>query len=181
MEWENGKRSPVGMHQRLLNLLEQGLMNPSFRTALQDPRATDAMFLLFRLLQPLYRNLSENAVPVEDRRVPALGRRCAKRRRPAESLTPSNIQDIRKTLGFSQGEFAHILWVTYSTLSRWEHGHAPPFGMHLRILTLLEQNLSSPYFKATLRSPRKADHLFLLYQLLEPLYGDRTFLSSRTQ
>jgi DNA-binding transcriptional regulator YiaG len=169
------------MHHRLLALWEQGLVSLSLRTALQDSRAADPMFLLFRLLRPLYRKRPENGIPVADIRVSAPARMCPKRRRSAESLTPSHIRGIRKALGFSQGEFAHILWVTYSTLSRWEHGHAPPFGMHLRILSLLEQNLSSPYLKATLRSPRRADHLFLLHQLLEPLYSDRPIIKPRHQ
>src|SRR3984893_14044269 len=52
--WESGELRPVGMHQRFLSLLERGLGTPSFRTTLRDPRATDPMFLLYRLLEPLY-------------------------------------------------------------------------------------------------------------------------------
>jgi transcriptional regulator with XRE-family HTH domain len=55
-EWESGGRNPVGAHRRLLLLLEHGLSTPSFRTTLRDPRAEDPLFLLFRLLEPLYRS-----------------------------------------------------------------------------------------------------------------------------
>jgi DNA-binding transcriptional regulator YiaG len=179
MEWESGKRSPVGMHHRLLALWEQGLVNSSFRTALQDPRASDPMFLLFRLLRPLYWNRSANDIPAAEKTVAPLSSSSTKNSLAAKHLTPGRIQAIRNSLGFSQGDFAHFLWITYSTLNRWEHGHAPPFGMHLRILSLLEQNLRTPAFQATLRSPRSADHLFLLHQLLEYSFGDRPILKSK--
>ena len=47
----------------------------------------------------------------------------------------------------SQHDFARVLWVTYSTLSRWELGYAVPFGLHLRILLQLEKQLGSAEFK----------------------------------
>jgi transcriptional regulator with XRE-family HTH domain len=52
--WESGDMRPAGMHHRFLVLLERALANPSFRPALRDPRASDPMFLLYRLLEPLY-------------------------------------------------------------------------------------------------------------------------------
>jgi transcriptional regulator with XRE-family HTH domain len=85
-------------------------------------------------------------------------------------ITPSRIQKIRKALGMSQDDFARVLWVTYSTLSRWERGYAVPFGLHLRILKQLENQVARPAFKKTLRDPRADDPLFLLYRLLKPLY-----------
>lgn len=51
-QWESGKYAPVGMHHRLLILLEKGLADPSVRPRLLDER--DPMFLLYRLLEPLY-------------------------------------------------------------------------------------------------------------------------------
>jgi DNA-binding XRE family transcriptional regulator len=63
--WESGDRTPVGAHRRLLLLLEHGLSTPSFRTALRDPRAEDPLFLLFRLVEPLYRS-SRVAGSMED-------------------------------------------------------------------------------------------------------------------
>lgn len=53
-EWEAGRRTPVGVHHRLLLLLEHGLLDHSFKTALRDPCAADPLFLLYRLLEPLY-------------------------------------------------------------------------------------------------------------------------------
>src|ERR1700691_59275 len=86
-------------------------------------------------------------------------------------MSASEIRKIRKAMGFSQEEFARFLWVTYSTLNRWEARRAVPFGLHLRILTILQKNVSSPSFRAALRDPRMSDPLFLLYRLLKPLYG----------
>jgi transcriptional regulator with XRE-family HTH domain len=88
-------------------------------------------------------------------------------------MTPNRVRRIRKALGLSQHDFARVLWVTYSTLSRWERGLAAPFGMHLQILVLLEQGLAKPRFRSTLKDPRAEDPFFLLHQLLEPLYKDR--------
>src|SRR6202142_2890795 len=88
-----------------------------------------------------------------------------------KKIPAQQIRRIRKAIGFSQEEFARFLWVTYSTLNRWEAGRAAPFGLSLRILGLLEQKLSSRSFRAVLRDPRAADPLFLLYRLLKPRYG----------
>jgi predicted transcriptional regulator len=89
-------------------------------------------------------------------------------------MTPKRIQKIRKALGFSQEDLAHILWVTWSTVNRWELGTAAPTGMNLRIMMLLEHGLATRSFRKTLRDPRAADPMFLLYRLLEPFYGDRS-------
>ena len=89
------------------------------------------------------------------------------------SMTPARIRKIRKALGFSQEDFAHILWITWTTVSRWESGAAAPRGLHLRILELLDQRVATQSFSATLRDPRAGDPLFLLFRLLEPIYQDR--------
>lgn len=173
MEWENGKRSPMGVHQRLLALWEQGLADSRLQSALQDRRASDPMYLLFRLLRPLYRKRGGNRNCARPKRSVPRRSKSANILPATASLAPGQIRDLRKTLGFSQGEFAHFLWITYSTLNRWEHGLAPPFGMHLRILTLLERHSTTPSFQAILRSPRRADHLFLLHQLLHSTYASQ--------
>ncbi len=175
MEWESGKRSPVGMHQRLLVLWEQSLVNSPLQSALQDRRACDPMFLLFRLLHALYGHQPVNGISTEAKKSSAPFPKCSKNAPVAAHFAPRRIQEIRKSLGFSQGEFAQFLWITYSTLNRWEHGLAPPFGMHLRILTLLERHSRTPSFQAILRSPRRADHLFLLHQLLHSTYATATY------
>jgi transcriptional regulator with XRE-family HTH domain len=84
------------------------------------------------------------------------------------------VRKIRKSMGFTQEEFARFLWVTYSTLNRWEAERAEPFGMHLRIIILLQRHLTKPPFRRALMDPRAADPTFLLYRLLEVSYRVRT-------
>jgi DNA-binding XRE family transcriptional regulator len=69
------------------------------------------------------------------------------------TMTPAGVRKIRKAIGFTQEEFARVLWVTYTTLNRWEAGRASPTGMHLQILKLIEDNLPRPAFQAALRDP----------------------------
>src|SRR5580700_3926872 len=85
-------------------------------------------------------------------------------------ITPSQVRRIRKAMGTSQEEFARFLWVTYSTLNRWEAGRAAPFGMHLQILVLLRRKLKSRSLRAILRDARASDPTFLLYRFLQMLY-----------
>jgi putative transcriptional regulator len=92
----------------------------------------------------------------------------------APKMTPTRGRKIRRAMGISQEEFARFLWITYSTLNRWEVGRAVPFGMHLRILELLEKHLTTPSFRAAMQNPRAVDPMFLLYRLLRPLYGVRS-------
>lgn len=88
-------------------------------------------------------------------------------------IAPARIRRIRKTLGYSLEDFAHLLWVTWSTVNRWETGAAQPYGLHLRILQLLESQLSTKGLRASLQDPRAGDPMFLLFRLLVPLYQDR--------
>jgi hypothetical protein len=53
-QWESGECAPVGMHHRLLVLLEKSLVNPSVRLTLLDVQASDPMLLLYRLLETIY-------------------------------------------------------------------------------------------------------------------------------
>ena len=53
-QWETGECVPVGTHRRLLLLLEEALADPRFKPIVRDPRANDPLFLLYRLLKPLY-------------------------------------------------------------------------------------------------------------------------------
>ena len=62
-------------------------------------------------------------------------------------ISAEGIRKIRKAMGFSQEEFARFLWVTYSTLNRWEARRAVPFGMHLQILILLREKIYNPSFR----------------------------------
>jgi transcriptional regulator with XRE-family HTH domain len=88
-------------------------------------------------------------------------------------MTPARVRRIRRAMEFTQEDFARVLWVTYTTLNRWEAGRAAPTGMHLRTLRLLEENLARPSFRAALRDPRSSDPMFLLHKMLQPLYGGR--------
>jgi transcriptional regulator with XRE-family HTH domain len=85
-------------------------------------------------------------------------------------LTARRVRAIRGKLGFSRNEFARALWVGRKTVYEWEAGRRSPVGMHRRLLLLLEHGLLSRSFRTSLRDPRAADPLFLLYRLLEPLY-----------
>ena len=88
-------------------------------------------------------------------------------------MPAGKIRKIRKAVGLTQEEFARFLWVTYSTLNRWEAGRAVPSGLPLRILCLLERKLSSRPFQAVLQDPRASDPTFLLYRLLHSTFGRR--------
>lgn len=53
-QWESGECKPVGMHRRMLVLLERALGDPRFKRFVNDPRARDPLFVLCRVLEPLY-------------------------------------------------------------------------------------------------------------------------------
>jgi putative transcriptional regulator len=42
------------------------------------------------------------------------------------ATAPHVIRRLRQRLGLTQEEFAHALNVTFSTVNRWENGHAQP-------------------------------------------------------
>jgi transcriptional regulator with XRE-family HTH domain len=89
-------------------------------------------------------------------------------------LTPNRILRIRKTLGMSKREFGEVLWASPTTVEQWESGESTPVGMHHRLLVLLEKGLANPPVRLTLLDVRAKDPMFLLYRLLEPLYGSRS-------
>jgi len=95
-----------------------------------------------------------------------------------QKLTPSRIRKMRRTLGMSRQEFGHVLWAARTTVEQWESGECTPVGMHHRLLTLLERALQSPAIRLTLLDARASDPMFLLYRLLEPLYGSRSTKSA---
>jgi len=86
-------------------------------------------------------------------------------------LTAHRVRQIRKKTRFSRPEFARALWVARKTVREWETGGRSPVGAHRRLLLLYDHGLSNRYFHQTLSDPRARDPLFLLYRLLEPLYG----------
>jgi transcriptional regulator with XRE-family HTH domain len=89
-------------------------------------------------------------------------------------MTPEQIRQLRKSLGFSQEKFAQLLSVSWTTVNRWEAGHSGPTGMAMRILMLLQGRLRDLDFKATLADPRGQDPMFVLYRLLSQVYSSRS-------
>jgi DNA-binding transcriptional regulator YiaG len=54
-----------------------------------------------------------------------------------ETMDDVQIRALRNRLGLTQEEFAHRLGVTFSTVNRWENGHAKPSKLALRALRSL--------------------------------------------
>jgi len=48
-----------------------------------------------------------------------------------------NIRELRIRLGMTQEEFAHAVAVTFSTVNRWENGHAKPSKLARRSIEAL--------------------------------------------
>ncbi len=91
-----------------------------------------------------------------------------------KKFTAARVRKIRKALGISQKEFGRILWAAVTTEAQWESGECAPVGMHHRLLLLLEKALANPSARSAFRNVRACDPMFLLYKLLEPLYGSRS-------
>jgi putative transcriptional regulator len=47
------------------------------------------------------------------------------------------IRELRLRLGMTQEEFAHAVAVTFSTVNRWENGHAKPSKLARRAIEAL--------------------------------------------
>jgi DNA-binding transcriptional regulator YiaG len=48
-----------------------------------------------------------------------------------------SIRELRIKLGMTQEEFAHAVAVTFSTVNRWENGHAKPSKLARRAIEAL--------------------------------------------
>lgn len=48
-----------------------------------------------------------------------------------------NIRELRIRMGMTQEEFAHAVAVTFSTVNRWENGHAKPSKLARRAIEAL--------------------------------------------
>ncbi len=55
----------------------------------------------------------------------------------SDELTGAEIRELRKSLGLTQEEFAHAVAVTFSTVNRWENGHAKPSKLARRAIEAL--------------------------------------------
>ncbi|MGA8871261.1 MAG: hypothetical protein WA434_08865 [Candidatus Acidiferrales bacterium] len=89
-----------------------------------------------------------------------------------EKLTPNRIRKIRRSLGLSKRELARTLWAAEVSVDHWESGGRTPAGIHCRLLILLEQQVASPVLRAALRDSRAENPMFLIYRLLDLVYGD---------
>lgn len=54
-----------------------------------------------------------------------------------EDVSGNEIRELRKRLGLTQEEFAHAVAVTFSTVNRWENGHAKPSKLARRAIEAL--------------------------------------------
>lgn len=43
-------------------------------------------------------------------------------------MKPKQIKELRKSLGYTQTEFAKEMRVSFATVNRWERGHTVPLG-----------------------------------------------------
>ena len=55
----------------------------------------------------------------------------------ADDVSGTEIRERRKRLGLTQEEFAHAVAVTFSTVNRWENGHAKPSKLARRAIESL--------------------------------------------
>lgn len=51
-----------------------------------------------------------------------------------KEMSGDEIRSLRKKLGLTQEEFAHAVAVTFSTVNRWENGHARPSKLARRAI-----------------------------------------------
>lgn len=54
-----------------------------------------------------------------------------------DEMSGDEIRNLRKRLGLTQEEFAHAVAVTFSTVNRWENGHAKPSKLARRAIESL--------------------------------------------
>jgi DNA-binding transcriptional regulator YiaG len=59
-------------------------------------------------------------------------------------MSGDEIRNLRKKLGLTQEEFAHAVAVTFSTVNRWENGHAKPSKLARRAIEALMAPKMSP-------------------------------------
>lgn len=80
----------------------------------------------------------------------------------SDDLTGAEIRELRKSLGLTQEEFAHAVAVTFSTVNRWENGHAKPSKLARRAIEALAAR------KPSVQQPAES-------QTIDELAGHRSF------
>lgn len=63
---------------------------------------------------------------------------------PIEEFTPSEIKDIRKSVGMTQVLFAKYLGVSLKTVEAWEAGRNQPNGTACRLLAITKKDPMFP-------------------------------------
>lgn len=56
-------------------------------------------------------------------------------------MTGAEVRALRHRLGLTQEQMARALTVTFSTINRWENGHARPSALALRALQGMRERL----------------------------------------
>lgn len=61
------------------------------------------------------------------------------KRRKGPPTPKSKASKLREGFGLTQEDFAHMLHVSFTTVNRWENGHAEPTGLGGTLLELLSR------------------------------------------
>lgn len=78
----------------------------------------------------------------------------------SDSISSSEIRNIRKKLNLTQTEFAELVNVSVKTVERWESSHKPVTGPVVTLLKILKEN---PQTEEDLRIPVRKYPLRLWY------------------
>ena len=63
---------------------------------------------------------------------------------PVDSFEPSEIKEIRASVGMTQSVFAAYMGVSKKTVEAWESGHNRPAGAACRLLSITKADPSFP-------------------------------------
>jgi DNA-binding XRE family transcriptional regulator len=88
-------------------------------------------------------------------------------RRVVVSVDP---MQLRCDLGLTSGQFARLIGASYSTVSRWEHGHAEPDGALASICASIRASVDGPHGEVVRRLVREHSTLTLLLDALFNAY-----------
>ena len=88
-------------------------------------------------------------------------------------MKPADIVALRKHLGLTQTEFAEVLQVAFSTVNRWERGHATPCERLIRTLRKLEEK--DPIVDVDLKKDAKGRLRLYVTVYIDGLRKTKTF------
>lgn len=84
--------------------------------------------------------------------------------------TGRQVAALRKRLGLTQHDFAHVLGCSGSVVSRWELNRSKPSGLYSRMLLVFNLASQIPGIADRVRSWSTRGPLFTLYRLLGEVY-----------